>query len=149
MELHSLTAPELIFPHLEGSGRNDLLRSLARRIKELGYVADSNKLYERLLEREDLGSTGIGDGIAIPHCKMNGLERVVLAIAILDEGIDFGAVDQQPVRLFFVIISPARKPALHLQSLAAISSWVKADGHAETLFSSDDPEILYKRLKGE
>ena len=146
MQLQDLTDPELIFPHLEGTDRNSVLRSLARKMAERGRVTDAEELYTRLAEREELGSTGVGSGVAIPHCKMEGLERVLMAIGILDQAIDFGALDGAPVRLFFLIVSPQRSPAAHLQCLAAISSWVKVEGHVEDLQELDDPIVIYSAL---
>ncbi len=146
MELGSLTAPELIFPDLDCADSPSVLRFLARRVVEKGYVDDAEKLYQRLAEREQLGSTGVGSGVAIPHCKMNGLDRVVLAIGLTEKGIDFGAVDQQPVRLFFLVVSPSSSPAAHLQCLAAISKWVKVDGNVEALLDFHEPRAIYEKL---
>ncbi len=149
MELASLTAPGLIFPQLDCSDQPSLLRQLSERIAEQGCVDDANLLYERLLEREQLGSTGVGSGVAIPHCKMSGLDRVVVAIGLMEKGLDFGAVDQQPVHLFFVVVSPSQSPAAHLQCLAAISKWVKVESNVSGLFDLADPEAIHRRLQEE
>ncbi len=149
MELASLTAPELIFPQLDCSDGPHLLRLLSQRIAEQGYVGDADLLYDRLLEREQLGSTGVGSGVAIPHCKMNGLDRVVVAIGLVEKGFDFGAVDQQPVHLFFVVVSPSDSPAAHLQCLAAISKWVKVESHVRGLLGLRDPQAIHQRLRQE
>ncbi|MCP4664077.1 MAG: PTS sugar transporter subunit IIA [bacterium] len=146
MQLASLTRPALIFPQLPSSDRSSLLRALAERIVERGLVDDADKLYEKLWEREQLGSTGIGSGVAIPHCKMSGLDRVVLAIGLLPKAIDFGAVDELPVRLLFLVISPNDSPAAHLQCLAAISKWVKAEQHVRDILDLDDPQAIYQLL---
>lgn len=147
MELASLTRPELIFPQLPSSDRASLLRTLAERIAEHGLVDDADKLFEKLWEREQLGSTGIGSGVAIPHCKMNGLDQVVLAVGLPVKAIDFGAVDGQPVRLFFLVISPSDSPAAHLQCLAAISKWVKAEHHVGEMLDLGDPQAIYQLLR--
>jgi PTS system nitrogen regulatory IIA component len=120
-----------------------VLREIAGRLATAGVVGDAEALLQRLWEREQLGSTAIGRGIAIPHCKLDGLEHVALAVGLAPGGVDFGAADGQPVRLFFVVVSPSRSPAEHLQSLAAISRWVKADGRVERLLGLRDPgEVL-------
>ncbi len=149
MQLTSLTRPELVFPQLPSSDRSSLLRNLAARIAERGLVDDADRLYEKLWEREQLGSTGIGSGVAIPHCKMDGLDRVVLAIGLVPKAIDFGAVDGLPVRLFFLVISPNDSPAAHLQCLAAISKWVKAEQHVRDMLELDDPQAIYQLLQEE
>lgn len=143
MSLDELTRVDLIFPEVPGLDSHTVLRALADRIAAKGLVDDPDTLYRGLCEREELGSTGVGSGVAIPHCKMEDLDEVVLAVGITRRAIDFGAVDGKPVRLFFVVVSPADRPASHLQTLAAISRWVKAGHHIEQIAHSSDPaEIL-------
>lgn len=142
MQLDALTDPELVFVDLPCFDRPTLLRTLADRLVQAGRFPDANDLYARLWEREQLGSTGIGSGVAVPHCKMPGLEDVVMAVALLRGGVEFEAVDGEPVYLVFLVVSPAEKPAAHLQCLAAISRWVKADHHVERILEvSDSPAI--------
>jgi len=146
MNLGSLTEPQLIFPDLPGEDAGSVLRAFAQRVVDLGYVADADRLYDKLMERERLGSTGIGAGVAIPHCKMKGLERAVVAIAATRRPVDFGAVDGQPVRLFFLVVSPNDTPAVHLQVLASISRWVKANNHVARLVEMDQRQQIYDFL---
>ena len=96
-------------------------------------------LFDKLWEREQLGSTAIGGGIAIPHCKVDRLKSGVVGARPGREGVDFGAADGQPVRLFFLVISPSQSPAEHLQILAAISRWIKGGGRARRCSSSRTP----------
>ena len=149
MNLGSLTDPQLIFPELPGEDVESVLRALAERVASRGMVESAEPLYEKLLEREQLGSTGIGSGVAIPHCKMKGLEQAILAVGIKDRPVDFGSVDGQPVRLFFLVVSPQDAPAVHLQVLAAISKWVKADRHVEKTLSMDDRQEIFEFLQRE
>ena len=95
-----------------------------------------------------MGSTGIGDGVALPHCKMSTLDRVVVAVARLDEAVEFSSVDGQPVHLVFLVISPEDQPAAHLHCLAAISKWIKADRHVERLLETRDVSSI-RSLLGE
>ena len=147
--LEALTTPGLIFPDLEATDAAGVLRELAARLAERGPVRDPEGLYQRLWEREQLGSTAIGNGVAIPHCKLDHLERVLVAVAVAPHGVDFGAGDGKPVRLFFAVVSPSRAPAEHLQSLAAISRWVKSGGDVEGLIAGHDPEAIYRTIRGE
>ena len=149
MRLGSLTRPELIFPDLPATDRAGVLHALAERIAGRGAVPNAVDLYQKLLEREQLGSTGIGAGIAIPHCKLPGLKRGVVAIGLVPQGVGFGAVDGQPVRVFFLVVSPSDSPAEHLQVLAAISRWVKADRHAERVLGLHDAHAVYDFLQEE
>lgn len=123
------------------------MRAFAERLADGGVVKSANEVYEKLREREELGSTGIGSGVALPHCKLKGIDRVVLAVATSAQGVDFGAVDGEPVRLFFMVLSPVKDPAAHLQSLAAISKWVKADQHVERILKQHDAAAIQELLK--
>jgi PTS system nitrogen regulatory IIA component len=123
------------------------LRAFTERLEDGGVVKSANEVYEKLREREELGSTGIGNGVALPHCKLKGINQVVLAVATSAQGVDFGAVDGEPVRLFFMVLSPVKDPAAHLQSLAAISKWVKADQHVERILTQRDAAAIRELLK--
>lgn len=150
MQLAALTRPELIFPQLPGTDRSSILRAFAERLADQGSVHDADELHQRLLEREELGSTAIGSGVAIPHCKLPDLEQVLLAVGIPAQGaVEFGAADQRPVELFFLIVSPATEPAAHLRSLAAISRWLKADEHVQRLLRHRDRESIFAALQGD
>jgi len=112
-----------------------------------GVVPDSELIYKRLVEREDLGSTAIGSGVAIPHCKMENLSKVEVAIGLSRAGVEFESEDGKPVQLFFLVVSPTDSPAAHLRSLAAISKWVKADRHVERLLALVEPEDIWQLLQ--
>jgi PTS system nitrogen regulatory IIA component len=145
--LGALTRPELIFPDLPATDREGVLRALAGRVAAQGLVKNGEELFQKLWEREQLGSTGIGQGVAIPHCKLKGPRHGVVAIGRVPEGVDFGAVDGQPVKVFFLVVSPAESPAEHLQILAAISRWIKADHNAAKLLALRDPAQVYDLLR--
>ncbi len=146
MDLDSLIDPALVFSDLGSSDRPALLRELAERVVDAGRLSDAEELYRRLWEREQLGSTGIGAGVALPHCKMSRIDRVVVAVALLREGIEFSAVDGQPVRLVFLVVSPEDQPAAHLHCLAAISKWIKADRHVERVLEIRDSSSIRELL---
>lgn len=149
MRLGSLTRPELIFPDLPAADRSEVLRAFADRLAERGLVKSGAELFHRLWEREQLGSTGIGSGIAIPHCKLPGLAHGIVAVGLVPAGVDFGAADDRPVQVLFLVISPSGSPAEHLQVLAAISRWVRADAHAERILALSDPAAVYDLLRDE
>ena len=146
VDLGSLIRPELIFTDLPASDRKSVLREIAQRIAGAGLVADGEALFGKLCEREALGTTGIGSQVAVPHCKVKGLREIVVAVAICCEGIDFEAVDDLPVRVLFTVVSPENEPAIHLQSLAAISHWVKADHHVEKILEQPGPAGILRLL---
>ncbi|MFN2387319.1 MAG: PTS sugar transporter subunit IIA [Thermoanaerobaculia bacterium] len=131
--LQSLVESRLVFPELQARTMQEALTEIARRLADAGVVADAEDLARRLLERERLGSTGLGSGIAIPHCKLRELQDVVLAVAMSGPGVDFHSSDGIPVSLIFLILSPADMPALHLQALARISRAIRRPGVADRL----------------
>lgn len=153
MGLGSLTRPDLIFTDLPAVDRTQVLHALADRIARRGGVRDPEELFRKLWEREQLGSTGIGGGVAIPHCKLPGLAaemtKGIVALGLVPEGVGFGAVDGKPVCLFFVVISPSESPAAHLQVLAILSRWIKSGRHVEGILSLRDPQAIYDFLQQE
>ena len=146
MRLASLTRPELIFPELSSRDRDAVLRELAGRIAKAGVVRDPEELFQKLREREQLGSTGIGSGVAIPHCKLPDLSHGIVAVGMVPDGVDFGAADGQPVRLLFVVLSPSASPGEHLQVLATISRWIQ--GNADRILELRDPAAVVDLLEG-
>lgn len=149
MRLGALIRPDLLFPDLQATDRAQVLRALAGRVAERGLVADGDALFEKLWEREQLGTTAVGGGIAIPHCKVDSLYSGAVALGRVEEGVDFGAADGLPVRLFFLVISPSQSPAEHLQILAAISRWIRGDGRVQALLEQPDAQALYAYLQRE
>ncbi len=149
MPLSDLISAELIYPAVPGSDRPTALRAMAERLSQTPLIDDCDDLYRRLWEREELGTTAIGKGVAVPHCKVEGLDEVIVAIGISESGVDFQSEDGLPVRLMFVVVSPAEAPAEHLRSLAAISKWVKTNSHVERLLALLDPEEIFELIRQE
>jgi nitrogen PTS system EIIA component len=119
-ELSHFFAPGAVVAALPVSGKKPLFQSLGQ-LAEAVYGIDQQKVVERLTERERLGSTGFGAGVAIPHGKIDGLTDVVAIFAQLAQPIDFAAVDDMPVDLVFMLLSPVDAGADHLKALAQVS----------------------------
>lgn len=149
MQLSELISPDLIFPNVPGSDRPTALRAMAERLSKMPEIGSCDNLYRRLWEREELGTTAIGREVAVPHCKLEGLGQVTVALGISENGVDFGSEDGLPVRLMFVVVSPEESPAEHLQSLAAISKWVKTGDHVERVLSLSDPGEIVRLIRDE
>jgi PTS system nitrogen regulatory IIA component len=145
MQLASLTRTRLVFPDLGVQDRDSVLRFFADRIGEVHSV-DADQVFHGLLEREQLGSTGIGGGVAIPHCRIDGIDSAVLAVGIAPAGIDVQAADGQPARLFFVIVSPKSDPRQNLKFLQAVSRWVREPGHVEEILAHSSQEEILELL---
>ncbi len=145
--LQGVVNPRFIFTGVPPGAVEEVLGDLSRRLAAAGAVSDASDLTRRLLERERLGCTGLGGGIAIPHCKLKEVDEIVLAVASSPGGVDFHAPDGVPVTLIFLILSPAEAPAMHLQALARISRLVKTPGVADTLRRAGTPEELFATIK--
>lgn len=148
MQLEALTRPELILPQLAAADAEGVLRELADEIAAAGLVPGADELFQKLAERERLGSTAVGGGVAIPHCKLRGLGQAVVAIGRVEPGIDFGAADGEPVRAFFVVVSPSEAPAEHLRVLSTVARWIKGKRNVEQLLALEDRDRLWELLGG-
>jgi len=145
--LHGLVDSRYIFTDLRGPGLEEALGEMSRRLAAAGVIRDAADLTRRLVEREKLGCTGLGGGVAIPHSKSRDVGDVVLAIGLAPEGIDFHAPDGVAVTLIFLILSPADQPAVHLQALARISRLLRTPGVVETLRAVTTREQLLDALR--
>ncbi len=145
--LQGLVNPGLIFTGLAAGPVEEVLSDLSRRVADAGAVRDPADLARRLLDRERLGCTGLGAGIAIPHCKLKDLDEIVLAVASCPGGVDFHSPDGIPVTLIFLILSPGEAPALHLQALARISRLLKTPGVADSLRRAHTAQDLFVAIK--
>lgn len=139
--------PGLVFSSLPGHTREELLQELSRRVAARGVVTDPAELAARLLERERLGCTGLGGGIAIPHCKLKEIDRVAVAVATTAEPVDFGATDGMPITLIFLVVSPANGAATHLQALARVSRMLRLPGVAQRLREAPTGERLLETVR--
>jgi len=137
-----------IFHRVPGETREAVLEEVAVRMAERGLVPDARELWERLIDRERLGCTGLGGGVAIPHCKLRHLTGIVTAVASTAIPVDFGASDHIPIDLIFLVASPADAPAAHLQALARISRVLRTPGVAEALRAAQSAEQMAEVLRG-
>jgi PTS system nitrogen regulatory IIA component len=142
-----LLDPRLIFRGLPGRSREEVLAELSQRVCAEGLIPDGEELTTRLLAREKLGCTGLGGGIAIPHCKLPDLDEVVVAVASTQAPVDFGASDGNPVELIFLVVSPTQAAAAHLQALARVSRLLRAPGVVAGLREAGSQERFLEVLR--
>lgn len=138
-------APQAVLTGLRASGKKHALHELASHAARLTGL-DERGIFETLLQRERLGSTGIGDGLAIPHGKLRGLDRLVGLVARLDRPIDFEALDGQPVDILFVLLAPEGAGADHLKALARVARVLREPGALDRIRASRDADALYAVL---
>ncbi len=125
MKLHSLLAEDLVLTPLRGRSKDDILREMVERLSLRPGVFFGEDLLGKLLEREKLGTTAIGAGVAIPHCKVGGLKAPVLVLGLSREGVAFDAVDGKEVHVIFLAVSPLENPNTNLGLLASIAKLVR------------------------
>lgn len=146
--LAEATRPELIFPALSARDGRGALVEIAEGIAAALPGVSPAALARGFAEREQLGSTALGGALAVPHCKVPGLERAYVAVGVSPAGIEFGAADGRPVRVFFAVVSPAAAPTAHLKLLAAISRWARTPGCLDRVVSAASTAELMAALDG-
>ncbi|MGX1740566.1 PTS IIA-like nitrogen regulatory protein PtsN [Bosea sp. NPDC055353] len=145
MTLTDLLSPAAVISPLRANGKKQALQELAQHAASLTGLPD-RELFEALLQRERLGSTGIGDGIAIPHGRMPAIDRLVGLFARTEKPIDFDALDGQPVDIIFVLIAPEGAGADHLKALARVARVLRNQTVLEQVRKARDPAAIYAIL---
>jgi len=143
--LENILTPGRSFVNVPGGSKKKVLEEIARLIaKGTSPEIDQQDVYEHLIAREKLGSTGFGNGIAIPHCRLKGLTLPVSAVLHLEKPIDFDAIDGAPVDLLFVLLVPEAATDAHLELLRQIASMLDNADVRKKLRSAASSELLYK-----
>jgi PTS system nitrogen regulatory IIA component len=145
MEIASLLAPEAVIADLKATSKKQALQELAKHAARLTGVHE-RRVFDVLLERERLGSTAVGSGIAIPHARLAEIDSLFGMFARLEHAIDFDAVDDQPVDLMFLLLAPESAGADHLKALARISRLLRDKASCAKLRGADNADALYAVL---
>ena len=145
MEIADLLTVDGILPDLRATSKKQALQELAHRAAAITGVHERT-IFDVLMERERLGTTGVGSGIAIPHGKLPTLKRLYGLFARLDRPIDFQAIDERPVDLVFLLLAPESAGADHLKALARVSRLLRDKAVCEKLRGTEDAEALYALL---
>lgn len=146
MTITDILPEDLVIPNLTGGTKEEVLRELSEHLARHHREIDAARLLEVLWERERLGSTAIGDGIAIPHGKLPGLKTVVGEFARHPRGVDFQSLDGNPTRLFFLLVAPDDSVGQHLKALARVSRLLKDLAFRQQLIAAGDRNDLYRRI---
>ena len=145
MKFSNLLKPEAIRVFSSVSSKKRLLHDLAG-IAETCYNTNYSSTVEALLERETLGPTGVGGGVALPHARLEKLEEVVGALVLLENPVDFNAIDKQPVDVVFSLFAPKSAGVEHLKALALVSRTLREQSIIAKLRSNPDPVTIYTIL---
>jgi PTS system nitrogen regulatory IIA component len=143
MTLMDILSPQSVIVGLRGETKEEIIEELVDALAAGATISDREKVLQAVLEREKIMSTGIGDGIAIPHGKSDAVVRLAAALGTQKRGVDFEALDGEPAFVFFLLVSPANVSGPHIKALARISRLLKNDEFKKKLISaSSAPEIM-------
>ena len=142
MGLNGLLSPQGVVFKLKARCKREALQAMAETASGL-INKPTAEVIASVLEREQLGSTGVGDGVAIPHAKIEGLSAITGVFTLLEKPVDFDALDDQPVDLIFMLLAPANANAAHLKALAKVSRLLRDHDVCEALRGADSAEALF------
>lgn len=140
-----MITPDGIIPSLKANSKKQVLQELSNKAAKL-INTDQREIFETLLQRERLGSTGVGNGVAIPHGKMESLDQIITVFAKLENPINFEAIDGEPVDLVFLLLAPESSGADHLKALARISRMLREQTILDKLRSATQKAAIYSVL---
>jgi len=143
MRLVNILSPNLTLCQSQGVSKKRTLESVAKFLAENALGLEADDVFMRLIQRERLGSTGIGNGIAIPHCRIPNCTEVIGALVSLDNPIDFEAIDDKPVDLIFVLLVPEESFSEHLETLAKLAELFNQDAFCHGLRQAQSDDELY------
>ena len=145
MEINELMTPDAIIPALRVTSKKQALQEISKRAAELIRLPERT-IFEVLVERERLGTTGVGHGIAIPHGKLANIDKLYALFARLETPIDFDSIDEQPVDLICVLLAPETAGADHLKALARVSRLLRDQATCDKLRGSESADAIYALL---
>ncbi len=149
MGVNNLLTVDHIYNHIEVDSKKRLLELLSQKATEIRPGLSSSDVFDALLSRERLGSTGIGHGVAIPHCRLQGLDDAIGLLLILQKSIKFDAIDQKPVDIVFGLLVPEEATEDHLKLLANVAKLLDDESTREQLRASNDPSQIYHVITGQ
>ena len=148
MKICDVLQKETILADLQAGTKKGILEELVAPVSEIAKV-NPEDLVKVLMEREQLGSTGIGGGIGIPHGKMKDIESLILGFGLSRKGVDFESLDGRPTHIFFLLITPENSTGLHLKLLSAISRILKNDPFKTRLMNATSGDEIFEIIKEE
>jgi len=149
MKFSDFVSAEAIRSRVDAGSKEGVIREMTQALVDAGKIAaaDIESIVKAIMKREDLGSTGIGRGVAVPHTKHPSVSRLVGTVAVSREGIDFESLDGEPVQLFFLLVSPPDRPGDHLRALENISRQLRDDAFCRVLKAAKAPADIQHLLE--
>jgi nitrogen PTS system EIIA component len=149
MRIAEFLREELVFPELLATDKQGVLAELCKGLANIHVGLDAGRLDDTLLEREKLGSTGIGEGVAIPHGKLAGLPGLIGAFGRKKAGVDFQSIDGKPTYLFFVLFAPENSAGVHLKALARISRLFRQPQLRRSILEAPNAQSIFRLISEE
>ena len=149
MKIADFLEEKAVTAELKSTDKDSILKELVGLLADAGVIKDNEEMVKILLEREALGSTGIGNGIAIPHGKSEKIKKLTAALGICRGGMDFNSLDGEPVYIFFLLIAPEEAPGPHLKALARISRLLRDKFFRERLKTASDVKTILEIITEE
>ena len=146
MKIDDILKKDSIIANLAGTNKEEVLREITDFLQKLSLIKDKETLFNTLMERERLGSTGIGENVAIPHGKSDELFKIVTVFGRSLKGVDFESLDQKPVYFVYMVIAPSNSTGQHLKALARISRLFKNQDLREGILKLQDANQIYSLL---
>ena len=149
MKFSDFICKDAVRTHLEADEKEKVIRAMATSLLEAKKIEkkDYESIVEAILKREELGSTGIGRGVAVPHTKHPSIDKLIGTVAVSEEGVDFDSLDGEKVHLLFLLVSPPDRPGDHLRALENISRQLRDDTFCRFLKQSKKPEDVWQLLE--
>lgn len=149
MKIMDFLNPDAVSVNLKSSSKKEVIQELVDLLSNTGEIKNKEEMVNILLSRETLGSTGIGQGIGIPHGKSPNVKKLIAAFGLSKKGINFESLDGEPTHIFFLLVAPEESAGPHLKALARISRLLKDKYFRDTLIKASDEKELIKIIKNE
>ncbi|RJP57579.1 MAG: PTS sugar transporter subunit IIA [Candidatus Auribacter fodinae] len=147
MKMSQLLSPQLIQIGIDGSSKETVIQSLIAILENNGLVSDPEQAFLDVMDRELQQSTGLEKGLAVPHGKSTAVKKLVGALAVSKEGIDYASLDGEPSHLFFILIAPPNMAGPHVMALANIAQLARSEAFRSKLAAASSPEDAYRIIK--
>lgn len=146
MTIEEVLEESCVIADLQGVTKRDVLIELVGALKNANLIKNQQEVVNVIFEREKLGSTGIGDGVAIPHGKLKGIKKIICVFGRSLQGVDFDSIDQKPAHIFFLLLAPENSASLHLKMLSRISKLLRDPSFRKRLMELNDAHDIYRSV---
>ena len=149
MKIEEILKKESVISDLLGDNKVKVIKEMTQCLKQNNFIKNDQALFETLMEREKLGSTGIGENVAIPHGKSDEVTQIITVLGRSKKGVEFESLDQKPVHFVCMVIAPAHSTGQHLKVLARVSRIFKNQGIREEILKAENSDTIYSILMNE